>query len=125
MGGPESASRRNPHGSFRCVSLRKTECTTMKFARFKTIAIIVIISGFLGGAFWVSRVPYRENEPISAPTTTSAGTPAPTPPKPILVDITSPTNGFVGAPLIQLKGHFVGIISSITYDVLNSEDCRT
>ena len=97
----------------------------MKFAGFKIIAIIVIVSGLLGGAFWVSRVPYRENEPIPAPATSSAATPAPTPPKPILVVITSPTNGFVGAPVIQLKGHFVGIISSITYDVINSEGCRT
>jgi hypothetical protein len=93
----------------------------MKFAGFKIIAIIVIVSGLLGGAFWVSRVPYRENEPIPAPATSSAATP----PKPILVVITSPTNGFVGAPVIQLKGHFVGIISSITYDVINSEGCRT
>ncbi|MGD0207694.1 MAG: hypothetical protein ABSC89_08840 [Verrucomicrobiota bacterium] len=97
----------------------------MKFPKFNTIAIIVIVLGVLGGAFWVSRVPYREDEPIAASATTSGATPAPTPPKPIFVVITSPTNGVVGAPLIQLKGNFVGSISSITYDVLNSEGCRT
>jgi hypothetical protein len=97
----------------------------MKFAEFKTIAIIVIVLGLLGAAFWVSRVPYQENESIPVPVKSSAATPAPIPPKPILVVITSPTNGFVGVPVIQLKGHFVGIISSITYDVINSEGCRT
>ena len=97
----------------------------MKFARFKTIAIIVIVLGVLWGAFWVSRVPYRGDEPIPAPATSPAATPASTPPKRILVVITSPTNGYVGAPLIQLKGYFVGSISSMTYDVLNSEGSRT
>ena len=97
----------------------------MKFARFKTIVIIVIISGFLGGAFWVSRVPYRGDGPIPPPVPSPAPTPAAAPLKPIFVTITSPTNEVVGVPLIQLKGCFVGSISSIAYDVLNSEDCRT
>ena len=97
----------------------------MKFAKFNTIAIIVIVLGVLGGAFWVSRVPYREDKPIDAPATPSAATPTPTPAKPIFVVITSPTNRVVGTPLIQLKGNFVGSISSLTYDVINSEGCRT
>lgn len=97
----------------------------MKLAGFKTIAIIVIVLGVIGGAFWVSRVPYQGDEPISAPATSSVTTPAPTPPKTIFVVITSPTNGVVGAPLIQLKGHFIGSVSSITYDVINSEACLT
>ena len=97
----------------------------MKFATFKTITIVVIVFGVLGVAFWVSRVPYRWDEPISAPASSSAAIPAPTPPKPIFVVITSPTNGVVGTPSIQLKGRFAGNISSITYDVIDSEGCRT
>jgi hypothetical protein len=51
--------------------------------------------------------------------------PAPTPPKPIFVVITSPTNGVVSTPSIQLKGYFVGSISSLAYDMINSEGCQT
>jgi len=39
--------------------------------------------------------------------------------------ITSPTNGFVGAPVIQLKGYSVGDIVIISYDLVNSEGGRT
>src|ERR1035437_892276 len=125
MGGPRSAGQSHQHGGFQYVSLSQTEYPTMKFATFKTITIVVIVFGVLGVAFWVSRVPYRWDEPISAPASSSAAIPAPTPPKPIFVVITSPTNGVVGTPSIQLKGRFAGNISSITYDVIDSEGCRT
>jgi hypothetical protein len=101
----------------------------MKLASFKIIAAIVIVLGLLGGAFWVSRVPYQENEPIPASAPSPVATPAPmppaAPPKPIAVVITSPTNGIVGSPFIQLKGYSVGDIVIISYDLANSEWCRT
>jgi hypothetical protein len=93
----------------------------MKFAEFKNIVVIIIVLGIFGVAFWVSRLPYQENEPNPAPVSMSTATL----PKPIFVVINNPTNGFVGVPSIQLNGHFVGDISNITYDVINSIDCRT
>lgn len=93
----------------------------MKFAEFKNIAAIIIVLGLFGVVFWVSRLPYQENEPHPAQVSVSTAAL----PKPIFVVINSPTNGFVGIPSIQLNGHFVGEISNITYDVINSIDCRT
>lgn len=87
----------------------------MKFARFKTIAVIAIVLGLLGVSFWVSRIPYRES---SKPVIT-------TPLKPIFLVITSPTNRVVSTPVIQLRGLVVGDVSSIAYDLANSEGYKT
>lgn len=97
----------------------------MKLANFKIIAIIIIISGLLGGALWVSRVPFRGDEPIPTSTVSSAPMPPTAPPKPIFVVITSPTNGIVGSPVIQLQGYSLGDIVMINYDLVNSEGGRT
>lgn len=97
----------------------------MKLARSKIIAIVVIVFGLLGGAFWVSQVTYRGDESIPALTSSSAPIPPAVPPKPIFVVIASPTNRIVGFPVIQLKGYSLGDIVTINYDLVNSESCRT
>jgi hypothetical protein len=125
MGGSESAGQPNRRGNFQHVNPPQTQRTIMKLASFKIITITVLVLGLLGGAFWVSRVPYRGDESIPASTSLSVPMPTAAPPKQIFVVITSPTNGIVGSPVIQLKGYSVGDIVIINYDLVNSEGCRT